>query len=342
VGIVMTERLDTCRVCGARGEFPVCDIPENMYLTGETFPYFTCIACGCLQIVSHPERIQDYYPPGYYSFGGAAKGGLRERVRDFLAVKVRSSAFSGKAWWEHGDRKALRDAHASFSDSIIDIGCGGGDLVRCMRNIGFLGMVGADPFIDADIVHPNGARVRKAAAEDIDETFDIVMMNHSLEHVWDQRALAADLFRLTKPGGRCILRIPTVDCWAWEEYGVHWVQLDPPRHFYLHSRISIRRLMAATGFTVDAVIDDSTAYQVTGSEAGKLGAPIAKPGQPGWSHLQALPPGVAERAGLQARELNAERRGDQIAVHCLRSIAESPVDLGDAGFFPTVQSMTGG
>jgi len=36
------------------------------------------------------------------------------------------------------------------------------------------------------------------------------------------------------PGGWCVIRIPTVSSFAWEHYREQWVQLDAPRHFFLH------------------------------------------------------------------------------------------------------------
>lgn len=42
----------------------------------------------------------------------------------------------------------------------------------------------------------------------------------------------------------CLLRLLIVPSQAWREYGVHWVQLDEPRHLYLHSVDSLRAVAA--------------------------------------------------------------------------------------------------
>ena len=117
----------------------------------------------------------------------------------------------------------------SRSASILDIGCGNGNLIASLAEVGFRNVLGADPFIAQDIVHSNGARVLKREANEVEGQFDVVMMHHSLEHIWDQHGTVAEVARLVKSGGRCMIRIPTIDCWAWEEYGRDWIGLDPPR-----------------------------------------------------------------------------------------------------------------
>jgi SAM-dependent methyltransferase len=41
--------------------------------------------------------------------------------------------------------------------------------------------------------------------------------------------------------GIIVVRIPAVSSYAWERYGVAWMQLDAPRHFFLHSPKSMTR-----------------------------------------------------------------------------------------------------
>jgi 2-polyprenyl-3-methyl-5-hydroxy-6-metoxy-1,4-benzoquinol methylase len=51
------------------------------------------------------------------------------------------------------------------------------------------------------------ARVLKCEVDEIEGQFDVVMMHHGLEHIWDQHTTAADLGRPVKTGGRCLIRI---------------------------------------------------------------------------------------------------------------------------------------
>jgi SAM-dependent methyltransferase len=292
-----------------------------MFGTGERFEYRQCNACGCLQISDPPPDMARYYPSNYYSYGQAGSSAsldLKARTRNLLAHYGPSWLFSGKDWWEKGDRKALRDAGIHRSARILDLGCGRGEFIDDLRNIGFSSVLGADPFIQDDIAHPNGVRVLKREAADVDGSFDVVMMHHSLEHIWDQHGIVAEIARLLAPGGRCIIRIPTVDSWAWEEYGVDWVQLDAPRHFYLHSRASIKRLLEGSGFTVTAIVDDSISFQILGSEKIRRGFPLINPETNQTDYSEFLPNELIEAAPHRVRQLNKTGRGDSIAVHARR------------------------
>lgn len=54
-----------------------------------------------------------------------------------------------------------------------------------------------------------------------------------------------------------MIRIPVSDGKAWEIYGTHWVQLDAPRHFFIHSVKSMKLLAEQTVFKVSTIIFDS-------------------------------------------------------------------------------------
>ena len=62
-----------------------------------------------------------------------------------------------------------------------------------------------------------------------------------------------------------VIRIPIAGTHAWQTYGVDWVQLDAPRHLFLHTEDGMRSLAAGAGLQVTAVVHDSTAMQFWGS-----------------------------------------------------------------------------
>jgi hypothetical protein len=56
-----------CRVCDNESGNKVYIVPEMMYGTGETFIYFQCSQCMCLQIADIPSDMTAYYPRDYYT-----------------------------------------------------------------------------------------------------------------------------------------------------------------------------------------------------------------------------------------------------------------------------------
>jgi SAM-dependent methyltransferase len=289
-----------------------------MFGTGEKFLYERCSECGCLQIVKQPVDIVTHYPDKYYAYAPESAGAvqtIKQRTRNLLALYGPAWLFAGRDWWELGAWKSIRDMGVSRSARILDLGCGNGGLIASLAEMGFHNVLGADPFIPQDIVHSNGARVLKCEADEIEGQFDVVMMHHSLEHIWDQNRTVADVARLVKTGGRCLIRIPTIDCWAWEEYGRDWVALDAPRHFYLHSRASVTRLLESAGLRLARIVDDASSLQILGSEKIRRGQPLLNPRTGKADYHEFLPNDLIQSASARTRELNQAGRGDSIAVH---------------------------
>jgi hypothetical protein len=92
------------------------------------------------------------------------------------------------------------------------------------------------------------------------------------------------------------------------------MQLDPPRHLTLFSRLGMERLCARAGFTITEVRDDSTAFQFWTSEQVRAGVPLISD----TSHF--VHPSRSAFTSRQIREwekeaesLNARGRGDQAA-----------------------------
>ncbi len=65
-------------------------------------------------------------------------------------------------------------------------------------------------YVKADL-YPSAADVEKVnmlAIQYPDEIFDVVIANHVLEHVLDERQALAELYRVLKPGGFAVLQTP--------------------------------------------------------------------------------------------------------------------------------------
>jgi hypothetical protein len=101
-------------------------------------------------------------------------------------------------------------------------------------------VTGADAFIESDIFYPNGVKVYKRSLPEIEPFFDLVMLHHSFEHLPDPRESCGNLQSFA---ARVNLSDPDSGrAFAWEKYGVNWVQLDAPRHLFLYTERSFRLL----------------------------------------------------------------------------------------------------
>src|SRR4051812_23620650 len=91
-----TRERFTCGICSCNEDHRVFLVPEFQHGTLETFKYFECSHCGCLQIAEIPEDLGRHYPGNYYSLQPLKSGGLKRKIKRFLERRRDRYAFYGK------------------------------------------------------------------------------------------------------------------------------------------------------------------------------------------------------------------------------------------------------
>ena len=295
------------------------------------FDYLECTECGTIQVIEIPD-LAAYYPEEYYSFNSvdnefsdkwSTKLLARSVVRYFLGqYSLFGNALSRiKSWPRELFPDSLRERglQLRLDSSILDVGCGGGNLLEILNFFGFTDLTGADLFIKNDIKKPSGVTIYKKSLEDLQRKFDLVMFNHSFEHLVDPvQTLKAAVTRLA-PGGTCLIRMPVV-AEAWNIYGPDWVQLDPPRHTFIFSPKGFAQLATSLGFTLYNVTYDSTAFQFWGSELYRQDEPLQSVLSGEVS--QFFESAELERWKDRAIDLNRSGKGDQACFYLRHSGSE--------------------
>jgi SAM-dependent methyltransferase len=312
-----------CRACESRGEFAPVQVREMMYGSRDTFDYVECTACGSVQIARIPESetLAAYYPSDYYSFqeGGASPWRARARRwletrRDYVVAGRRSLV--GSVLVRRLPSPLLETVLASGirpDHRILDVGCGSGQLLDRLARLGYRNLLGADPFIPHDLRSPSGVEIRKNFVHEVDGTFDVIMFNHSLEHVADPAQDLRHAAERLAPGGLLVVRLPTSGTMAWRTYRENWVQLDPPRHLVIPSRDGMAHLARRAGLDIVGTVDDSSSFQFVVSELYQRDISYYVPGTTDPTpEIGALFPAhrMAELED-EARALNARGDGDQ-------------------------------
>ena len=313
-----------CGICGSQNEHTSYKVKENMFGLGEVFTYFQCGECGCLQITNPPEDMDKYYPKGYYSYGVPATkrdmiAGVKS-IRDRLVVQGWLGQSTFVTNLVRPSLRAVAHLRLPKTSRIIDVGCGAGDLLKSLNHMGFKHLRGVDPYIEEDINYGDGFRVNRSSIEDIEGKWDVVMFHHSFEHIWEQEKTLKSVSALLDEGGACVIRVPTVSSYVWHHYKENWVQIDAPRHFYLHSVESMRVLAANSGFQVKSISYDSTAFQFWGSDLYTKGIALVSPDRSGLETRDAcFSRDEITTFDVKAKQLNAADDGDQ-AVFVLRKM----------------------
>ena len=295
----------------------------------DKFVYLECLECGCLQISQIPTDMAKYYPVGYYSFSAAhpeknrrnsrAKEWLQKRRDNFVVFK--KSLLGRMINWIYPNKyfkshfSGLNDVFTFTQDSrILDVGCGNGSFLRCVRAWGVTNCLGVDPYIEEDIDYPDGAKVIRGTISDLDQEFDLITFHHSFEHIADPIETLKSVHRLLSKKGICLIRIPTVSSYAWEHYRENWVQLDAPRHFFLYSVQSIHLLAKKAKLKLLKVVYDSGVSQFADSEQYLRDIPMVSDK----SHSKKNPLFTKKQMRAfkkKARQLNSSNQGDQAAFY---------------------------
>ncbi len=79
--------------------------------------------------------------------------------------------------------------------------------------------------------------------------YDVVSMNHVLEHVVHPRTMLERARSLLRPGGHLIGQLPTVSSWESHLFGRTWGGYHYPRHLQIPSRSGLADLLEQIGFT---------------------------------------------------------------------------------------------
>ncbi len=296
-----------------------------MFGLRDEFDYLECSSCKCLQIIDVPASMSKYYPANYYSFASVPP---RSRLLKFL-LKLRNRyalsgrGFIGKLLHRYSPPKlplsSLARLELDHDARILDVGCGRGLLLNALSDMGFVNLLGIDPFLAADVENENGVKLLKTSIHDVTGEFDVIMFHHAFEHISDPGPTLKAVHRLLAPGGRCVIRIPTVSSYAWQHYKTNWVQLDAPRHFYIHSIESMRILAGQAGLELESVVYDSSAFQFWASEQYAADIPLVD------SRSYSVSPANSRFTNEQiaafekrAIELNQSELGDQAAFYLAR------------------------
>lgn len=316
-----------CRICENTAHNKSYRVKEMMLGLQDQFDYFQCSECNCLQISQPPEDIERFYPSGYYSYNVTAPSTLikklnrnfRNRLAFYSAVTPLLQPFASS--FNRQPLHTIAKTGVKKDSKIIDIGCGSGSLLLALGEIGFSNLTGADPYIQKDLDYENNIKILKRRIEELSGRWDLVMFNHSFEHIPDPAGALTSAAQILNPNGICLIRIPTVSSYAWEHYGVNWVQIDAPRHIFLHSTKSIELLAQQTGFEIAEIVYDSSILQFYGSEQLMSGIPYMSEKSFAINRKESkFTAGEIQQFKRKAKMLNAQHRGDQAAFFLRRKI----------------------
>lgn len=263
-----------CSLCGGNLG-PTHTVLEMMHGTREPFTYGECTDCRSLQLLDVPDDLGRYYPSDYYSFAPSRQSRMRRTakriraealVRGYEGLAARVARGAARPMWASW----LEITGLDRSASICDIGCGNGELLLDLKTQGFRHLAGADAFIEGSMKR-EGVPIEKATPDQITGRYDLVMLNHSFEHMPDPIGTLRTVSKLRTPGGWLMIRVPVAGSPLWDEYGTHWASIDAPRHLVIPSHKGMAAAISAAGLTLVRTLHETSPVQFWRSEQYRQG-----------------------------------------------------------------------
>lgn len=143
---------------------------------------------------------------------------------------------------------------------IIDLGCGHGTFLYCLRKAGFHNVEGVDGSPE-QIAAAHRCGITEARLQTIvsflsdaaSESFDVVILFDVLEHLTPEELFSTldGVFRILRVGGRCIIHVPNAE-------GMHGMRsrYNDFTHEMSFTRQSLRQITATVGFSSVQCFED--------------------------------------------------------------------------------------
>ena len=234
---------------------PVCEndtLPPYLrcsdhFLSKEVFIVHKCASCGFefTQDVPDETVIGKYYESvDYISHSDTSKGfsnKIYRLVRDFMLLR-KKNLIEKVTGLQHG--------------SLIDIGSGAGYFANTMKKSGWQ-VEGIEINDNARNNSASRFGLKVSSPDQISvlepDSRDCITLWHVLEHFQDPFSYIAEIKRVLKPGGICLIALPNCNSYDAEYYKEFWAAYDVPRHLWHFNPTTFRLFSEKTGLSLEKI-----------------------------------------------------------------------------------------
>ena len=255
-----------CPLCKGDGAVRLFESRDRVHALPGIFTVFQCQRCRAVfyRPPLQAGELSRYYPDTYgrYRRSGAIRKKKYKGIRRFVLENCYGYPSAEKRPASHIDRWAAfflslvmaKDAIPyRGGGNLLDVGCGGGSYLYRVKSWGW-NAYGVEPSAaGAAQGRSLGLNVFQGHIEEAafpDSFFDVVRLNHVLEHLTDPSRTFCEIKRILKPDGLVYLTVPNTLSLNFWLFGQNWYGLDAPRHVISYCPRALRFLCDATGFEI--------------------------------------------------------------------------------------------
>lgn len=270
---IVTESVSNCIVCGYKGKLLYAGLRDRLFSAPGTWSLMCCPKCGLVWLNPQPipEDIGKFYEI-YFTHNiddSVPKFAQLRRLilnsilathmgygslADGLALKVIGHVLSWIGPIRRRVERWVMYLYNRDKGKLLDVGCGSGRFLARLHELGWE-VVGVEPDGEAAKLAREYFRlnVHEGKLEDVcfpDNEFDVITMNHVIEHLSNPIGTLKECWRILKPGGKLMIATPNIASLGHRLYKKAWRDLDPPRHLYLFSPQTFSTCVAQAGLNV--------------------------------------------------------------------------------------------
>jgi SAM-dependent methyltransferase len=210
------------------------------------FPLVRCIGCALVYTAQIPaaDQIGAFYKSESYDSHRVDNKSIISRIYRLV-----------RSW--NIKKKMRLVSRFTKTGVVVDYGCGLGHLAKKMKTEGF-DVSGFE--IDAD-VRALAKQLLDVNIEPLERfrelrnnSVDLFMMWHVLEHVYDLKSDFQQIVDKVKPNGVLLIAVPNFKAYDAKYYKKDWEAYDVPRHLYHFDKESINAFCSSFSLKRESII----------------------------------------------------------------------------------------
>jgi 2-polyprenyl-3-methyl-5-hydroxy-6-metoxy-1,4-benzoquinol methylase len=229
----------SCDLCGSNDVSLYLEGSDFLNYESDVFKIVKCNKCGLVYLNPRPtqEFISHFYPEGYLPYIDN-KRGIIDRMKSVL---IKNDVRLFKKLMNRDDLK------------VLEVGCANGSYLSELKKLSNFEVTGVE-LSPSTADHARNTYNLKVVTGTIfdgkfqDSSFDVIIMRHVLEHVYNPSCTIREIHRILKRNGIFFFIVPNMNTVEVKIFLKYWHGWDLPRHLYHFNAESIKLMLEKNGF----------------------------------------------------------------------------------------------